>query len=142
MKVLAATRQTRGWRDNDFSWTVEGELVFITPLECGRGFIDDDCGCRRSMAGLVSERATTTVKVVERDLDRDVYLMLIRDGLEKQGYLPEELVDDPEVMEWVEKLTETLLNVAGRFPTGTVLERRGELVVRRWSPEDPPGCKL
>jgi hypothetical protein len=36
MKVLVATDQTRGWRANDFCWTVEGELVFFPPLECAR----------------------------------------------------------------------------------------------------------
>ena len=86
MKVLAATRQTQGWRDNDFCSTVEGELVFFAPFECSRGFVDDDCGCRRSMAGLVRHRATTTIKVIEReDLDPETYFVLIADGLESQG---------------------------------------------------------
>ena len=86
MKVLAATRQTQGWRDNDFCWTVEGELVFFAPFECSRGFVDDDCGCRRSMAGLVRHRATTTIKLIEReDLDPETYFVLIADGLESQG---------------------------------------------------------
>ena len=66
MKVVTATSQTQGWRDNDFCWTVEGELLFFAPLECGRGSIDDNCGCRHSMAGLWSHRATTTMKVIER----------------------------------------------------------------------------
>ena len=29
MKVLTATGQTQGWRDNDFCWAVEGELVLF-----------------------------------------------------------------------------------------------------------------
>ena len=33
MKVVTATSQTQGWRDNDFCWTVEGELLFFAPLE-------------------------------------------------------------------------------------------------------------
>jgi hypothetical protein len=36
MKVLTATSDTQGWRDNDFCWTVEGELVLLAPIECGR----------------------------------------------------------------------------------------------------------
>jgi hypothetical protein len=56
MNALTATKQTQGWRDNDFCWTLEGELVFFPPIECGRGSIDDGCGCRRSMAGLASQR--------------------------------------------------------------------------------------
>ena len=33
MKVVTATSQTQGWRDNDFCWTVEGELLFFAPFE-------------------------------------------------------------------------------------------------------------
>ena len=92
MKVLVATNETQGARENDFCWTVEGELVFIPPIECGRGYVDDNCGCRRSMAGMVSWRATTTVKVVEReDLDPTNYYTLVVDALESQGYVTKEL---------------------------------------------------
>lgn len=132
MRVLAATSQTQGWRDNDFSWTVEGELVFFGPLECGRGSIDDDCGCRRSMAGLVSHRATTTMKVVEReDLDADTYFALIADGLGSQGYVTEELMTDRDVNEWIRGLTDELIELAAGCPVGTVLERRGDVVASR-----------
>jgi hypothetical protein len=34
MNVLTATSHTQGWRDNDFCWSVEGELVFMPPIEC------------------------------------------------------------------------------------------------------------
>ena len=38
------------------------------------------------MAGLVRHRATTTIKVIEReDLDPETYFVLIADGLESQG---------------------------------------------------------
>jgi hypothetical protein len=93
MNVLTATNQTQGWRGNDFCWTVEGELVVFPAIECGRGSIDDGCGCRRSMAGLASHRATTTIKMDPREgLDRDTYFMLISDGLGDQGYVTEELM--------------------------------------------------
>ncbi|MGH2827642.1 MAG: DUF7715 family protein, partial [Actinomycetota bacterium] len=52
--MLTATNQTQRWRDNDFCWTVEGELVFLAPLQCEPGSVDDECGCRRAMAGMVS----------------------------------------------------------------------------------------
>ncbi len=132
MKVLTATSQTQGWRDNDFSWTVEGELVFFAPIECSRGFIDDDCGCRRSMAGLVSHRATTTMKVVEReDLDPDIYFTLIADGLQSQGYVTEELMRNPNVNEWVHDLTDELIYMAAASSVGTVFERRGDILAPR-----------
>jgi hypothetical protein len=133
MKVLTATNETQGWRDNDFCWTVEGELVVFPPVECDCGSIDDDCGCRRSMAGLVSHRATTTMKVVDREeLDPETYFMLIKDGLEKQGYLTKELEKDPDVKEWLRDLDDDLRRTADAFPPSTILERRGDFVgVRR-----------
>lgn len=135
MKVLTATNQTQGWRANDFCWTVEGELVMFTPLECERGSIDDGCGCRRSMAGLVSHRATTTIKVIDREeLDPDTYFMLISDGLRAQGYVPKELVGNPNVNEWLRDVTDELMSIADAFEVTTVLERRGDLVNERPSP--------
>ena len=132
MKVVTATSATQGWRDNDFSWTVEGELVFFTPFDCARGFIDDDCGCRRSMAGLVSHRATTTMKVVERDdLDPELYFDLIADGLQSQGYVTDALMANPNVNEWVHDLTDELICLAAAYPIGTVLERRGDVISPR-----------
>lgn len=132
MKVLTATGQTQGWRDNDFCWTVEGELVLFVPIECSRGTTDDECGCRRSMAGLVSQRATTTIKVAERvDLDPDIYFTLIADGLQSQGYVTEDLMEKPNVSDWVHDLTDELIYLAGRCPVGTVLERRGDVIVPR-----------
>jgi hypothetical protein len=132
MKVVTATSQTQGWRDNDFCWTVEGELLFFAPLECGRGSIDDNCGCRRSMAGLVSHRATTTMKVIERpNLNPATYFTLIANGLQSQGYVTEELMASPDVNEWVHDLTDELIYLAAGYPVGTVLERRGDIIKKR-----------
>jgi hypothetical protein len=133
MKVLTATNETQGWRDNDFCWTVEGELVIFPPLECDCGSIDDDCGCRRSMAGLVSHCATTTMKVVDREeLDPETYFMLIKDGLKKQGYLTKELEREREVKEWLRDFSDDLRRTADVFPPSTILERRGDFLgVRR-----------
>ncbi len=137
MRVVTASSQTQGWRDNDFSWTVEGELVFFTPFDCARGFVDDDCGCRRSMAGLVSHRGTTTMKVVERrDLDAETYFALIADALESQGYVTEDLLSNRNVNEWVHDLTDELIYLAASFPVGTVLERRGDMLSTRHTAKD------
>jgi hypothetical protein len=134
MKVLTATNQTQGRRENDFCWTVEGELVFFPPIECDRGSVDDDCGCRRSMAGLVSHQATTTMKVVDREeLDRDTYMTLITDGLMAQGYVTKKLLRSRDVDEWVRDLVNDLVTTAGAFEAGTVLERRGPFVFMRQS---------
>jgi hypothetical protein len=65
MKVLVATEETQGRRPNDFCFTEEGELVLFGS-ECSRETIDGPCGCRRSLVGVRSGMATTTVRVVER----------------------------------------------------------------------------
>jgi len=66
MKVLVATEETQGHRKTDFCWTEEGELVFFGS-ECTRETIDGECGCRRSLCGLRTRKATTTFRVVERE---------------------------------------------------------------------------
>ena len=134
MKVLTATDQTQGRRGNDFCWTVEGELVFFPPIECDYGTIDDGCGCRRSMAGLVSRRATTTIKVASREeLDPNTYSALISDGLRDQGYVTEELMTNPDVNEWLHDVTDELMCIADSFAVATVLERRGNSINVRQS---------
>jgi hypothetical protein len=132
MQVLTATKRTQGWRGNDFFCAVEGELVLFPPIECGFGSIDDGCGCRRSMAGLVIHRATTTMMVVDREeLDPDTYFILISDGLKSMGYVTDRLARDPEVHEWLHHLSDELMSLAAGFTVGTVVERRGELVSER-----------
>lgn len=125
MKVLTATRETQGWRDNDYCWTIEGELVLFVPLECDGGSVDDECGCRRGMAGMTSYRATSTMKVIEReDLDPDRYFELVAGNLQAQGYLNDALLENPEVNDWVHQLTDELIEIGASAPVGAVLERR------------------
>lgn len=133
MNVLTATSQTQGWRDNDFCWTVEGELVLLPPLECGRGSVDDGCGCRRSMSGMVSQRATTTIEVAHREeLDPEIYFTIFSDCLMDLGYVPKRLMTEPDVVEWLREGTGVLMDLAEGFEVGTILERRGDsLNVRR-----------
>ncbi|MGH2827214.1 MAG: DUF7715 family protein, partial [Actinomycetota bacterium] len=119
--------------DNDFCWTVEGELVFLAPLQCEPGSVDDECGCRRAMAGMVSHHATTTIRVAHRDeLNPDLYFKLVSEALRDQGYVPEESMTKPDVDEWLHDLTDELIFLGRTFEAGTVLERRGDFIgVRR-----------
>ena len=131
MKVLVATTETQGWRENDFCHAVEGELVLFVPA-CDCGTVDDGCGCRRALAGSVSHRATTTIKVRQRsDLTPGSYSALIPDSLESQGYVDQELLKDSEVREWVQDLTDDLIRIAHHFPAGAVLERRDDMMLVR-----------
>jgi hypothetical protein len=138
MKVLTATCESQGARENDFCFTIEGELLCFPAIECDCGSIDDGCGCHRAMVGLSSHRPTTTMKVSERrDLDHGSYHSLISDGYQKQGYLTDELLTDPEVRAWLRDVTESLMRLANHWPPGSVLERRGDMIYLRSRAESP-----
>jgi hypothetical protein len=61
-QVLVCLSELQGWRDNDFCWTVGANWSCSHRASVGAG-VDEDCGCRRSMSSVVSQRATTTIKV-------------------------------------------------------------------------------
>lgn len=126
MRIFVATRETQGMREDDFSWTVDGELVRFPGLTCD----DPGCGCERSMAGLASSRATTTFKVdVRSGLDRAGYRAAIRDALSREGWIEPGTADDDA--RWVDDWADEHLAAAALFPVGTVLELcDGRLVPR------------
>ncbi|MGH3240735.1 MAG: DUF7715 family protein [Spirillospora sp.] len=123
MKLLTATNSTQGFRDSDFDWCVEGELVHIG-MVCARDRDDPDggCGCGRSFAGLNSHRATTTAMVREvPGFTGDDYVLAIRSSLEQQGC-------DPSFAEHEAALLRCLVR---DWPVGVIVERRlDEIVVR------------
>ncbi|TMQ90388.1 hypothetical protein ETD83_35625 [Actinomadura soli] len=124
LKLLTATNSTQGFRDNDFDWCVEGELVHIG-MVCARDRDDPDggCGCGRSFAGLNSHRATTTAMVREiPGFTDDDYVLAIRSSLEQQGC-------DPAYAEHEAALLRCLVR---DWPVGVIVERRlDEIVVRQ-----------
>ena len=73
MKVLVATERGQGTRPDDYSWTVEGELVRLD--DCP----DRYCRCT-GFAGVESHRATSTALVVERE---DLTAELLADIFER-----------------------------------------------------------
>ncbi len=115
MKVLVATHESQGQRDNDFCYCIEGELVTVG-LVCAADERDPDggCGCGRAFAGLNSHKATTTAKVKEVELSEEDYVEALRSSLEQQGWPTE---DVPELAAWLVQLVDT-------WPIGAVVERR------------------
>jgi hypothetical protein len=65
--MKALTIHNNHQTDWDFCWGVEGEIAVPTPA----GFLCDrlDCGCDRSHGGLNSHKASTTLMVLDLDLD-------------------------------------------------------------------------
>ncbi len=121
MKVLVATEETQGVREDDYSWATPGELVMFGVICAsdlrGKG---GRCGCGRAFAGLHSERATTTAEVSEWVGSLDDLYLAFRDSLAKGGWL--DFGGTPEDVHGVvaEALMQVLL-VADRYPVGTVL---------------------
>jgi len=116
MKVLVATARTQGARRNDYNWCVEGELLWTQePCADDRRNPDGPCGCGRGFAGMNSHRATTTAVVAELpQLDRAGFVLALRASLGDQGW--------PAV--WADELADGLIELAGLWPVGTVIERR------------------
>ena len=123
MKALVATERGHA---GDFSHCVPGELVYAGAV-CSRDQDDPDsptaCGCARVFTGLNSGQATTAAEVVDLELTADDFREAVRSGLEQAGWTAFG-VDPGEV-------ADELAEIAGRYPVGTVLGRRGdELIVR------------
>lgn len=132
MKVLVATLEDQGEREGDFAWVPEGELVY-PHFVCDRdrraaaeGRLQDGCGCGRAMAGLVSHKSITTVKVVEVNYDRrELYKQVCR-GLTSAGWGGDLAAG---VIETIEDLVEG-------WPPGTVLGRAVDEVFVRKLPDE------
>jgi hypothetical protein len=134
MKVLTATKETQGKRSNDFCWTEEGELVNYS-FECDGETVDGSCGCKRSLAGLKTLKATTTVKVADLDITEDDLKTQITESLTKGGWLQgQSLADRIEFIEGVYQDTVHLYNYFKDAAPGTVLERRGRVFNVRLQP--------
>ena len=151
MRVLIATNELQGLSPDDYSGTVEGELVSGVATECDDG---DRCGCSRGLVGLASSRATTTAMIVERptigpdDLRDAVHESLRRGGwinLIESAYDAEceqcsdekaAGVDHPDdtVREIIDENVETIEDVCDAFPLHTVICRQGSLVFARSLP--------
>ena len=123
MRILVATAQMQGQRDNDFNWCDEGELVAFDGFDCDGGSVDDNCGCRRAMGGLRTYRATTTIRVAESDLTKNEYISHIIDAKNKQGW-------KGDIDRWMPQI-DVLLSIAKGYPVDTILERRGNVIQPR-----------
>ena len=114
MKVLVATTQTQGARDDDFSRTVSGELVFDGGPCSGVAEDEDwDCECSIAFRGVASGELTTTAIVTELPITPPAYEQAFCDGLgrvEFCEYCARVCAHDA----WL---------LAMRWPIGTVIER-------------------
>lgn len=131
MKVIVASRRTQGTRPDDFSWTLDGELVHLPAIECASG---PACGCDRSFAGVASRRATTTAEVAERELTEDQVVRAVLDSLADGGYVDLAVPGQRREGEWLAyALTADLLELADATPVGAVVGRHRDRFLLRTS---------
>jgi len=122
MKVLIATSETQGKRKNDFFWTDEGELIMPAFTHDGET-VDGPCGCKRSMSGMSSHRATTTFKVLEMPLTESELTKAVEKSLVGGGWIKPGKHDG----EQVRMAVNIIKDAVEPFPHGTILERRGNM---------------
>lgn len=120
--VLATTHETQGKRKNDFCNPPEGELVTFGS-QCDGGTVDDRCGCRRSMTGLASLSATTTMKVAKFEGTADDIFKTYRQFYVRGGW--DKLMQPHQVEKAVVEDVKNILRITNGFSEGTILERRG-----------------
>ena len=133
MKILVATTETQGERKSDFFWCEEGEPVHFS-FECDsdKNNIDGRCGCRRSMGGIRSHKATTTMKVVNVDIPKAELEKLLRDSLFESGWLENE--NPTQTEKRIRSEADELIRIAEKFPIGAVIEKRGDRFQLRRAP--------
>ena len=116
MKILVSTKEKQGNRKNDFCFTDDREYVKFG-MECDRETLDGHCGCKRSMVGVKTLKATTTFKVAEENITMMEYIKILSDSDKKAGW-------NSQISE-VMKDAEELYRIASIFKLGTILEKRG-----------------
>jgi hypothetical protein len=123
MKVLVATKETQGQRKNDFCWCEPDELL-IFGFECDGEEIDGNCGCRRSMCGVNTRAATTTMKVIDKDISKEDFVAGIRKSLKDGGW-------SIEIQDLAGEKADELLSLAAQCSAGDILEKRGDIFRKR-----------
>jgi len=126
MKLLVATSSGQGKRENDFNFCNEGEIVTFG-FECDGESIDGSCGCRRSMSGVTTHKATTTMTVIKSSMTKEEVVETIYASLEKGwGMMGKEWCRRTAI-----KDTNDLLKIASTFKVGDVVEKRGKFQKRK-----------
>lgn len=109
MKVLVATTKGQTGKKTDYCWANEGEIIHFP-----------SGGNRTCMVGLDTAKATTTMEVVELDLDHKGLIAKIATFLTRNWGLP----SDVAAKEGEEEAMQ-LEELANFFDVGTIVERRG-----------------
>jgi hypothetical protein len=123
MKLFVATSETQGQRQNDFSFCNEGEILSFA-LECDGEKIDGPCGCKRSLSGLDSKKATTTMRVA--NVPAGEFINKLVAHLTECWSYPLEEAEDRALNE-----IRMIQHMAAQFSEGAIVERRGNKFLER-----------
>lgn len=129
MRLLVASTATQGDHPGDFNYCSDGEPVIIPIVYCDRDENAEDpstggCGCGRSFTGLFNGKGTTTAEIRELDIGRHRLDAIVFRHLDKANWPGDNIARGARIVN-------RLVEVARRYPTGTVLgSRLGELHVR------------
>ena len=122
MHVLVSTTATQGESPGDFCHVPEGELVGRYGLLCDdEGPDGSGCGCGRSFAGFVTQRATSTAMVVDLELTRTEWRAAVFRILAETGY--GEFLTAEELAGEVDDIEAEDLDPVQHLPVGAVLGR-------------------
>lgn len=122
--MFVATKATQGERKSDFCFVASGELLRFG-TECDGERIDGPCGCRRSLVGIQCHKATTTFVVQEAPISEQEFVEKLRSSYAAAGF--GNFLTYEEVREEAIQLMQT----AAAFPTGCIVEKRGNKFVSR-----------
>lgn len=125
MHVLVATRRTQGTAPGDYAHAMDGELVLLSiPVRDPAGSMHRTHG--HHFVGLESREATTTAEVIDLDVSTDAIIGYVRETLSRhQPWNADALAAGAR------QLGTEMLELAGHFAVGTVVERDDELIIAR-----------
>ncbi len=122
IKVLVSTTVSQDERLGDFCFVPEGELVARYGFVCDSERPDGSgCGCGRAFGGFRTHRSTTTAMVVEVDMTREEWRAALYETLVDTGWAG--AMDDDDVADFIDEVTEMDLDEIQGLPTGQVLGR-------------------
>ncbi len=127
MKLLVATKTGQGRRKNDFCHADEDEIVRFG-VECDGETVDGSCGCRRSMCGVNSLKATTTMKCVEMEMTEGQLKEVLFQSLVKGGWVKEKT---SAVQKMIDGDADQLIRLGKMFRVGDIVEKRGNIARTR-----------
>jgi Leucine-rich repeat (LRR) protein len=137
MKLFVSTKKTQGFRDSDFSYVPEDQIVMFGS-ECDYPddfendesinkdeYIDGCCGCHRSMMGILNNKSTTTMKVKDVDISRNELFDLIHQTYKRAGLIGTDM-NQTDIKDSIMNDIDMLIKAVETFNDSDIVERRGD----------------